>query len=154
LTDRQAIFTKVGSNMGTSRQITESQLERAKADLAVRVKALEEKGLDAKKYNNDPLWRKLDAHVRQISMRLRKIAEVEATNAEVAKHKAERLTRVAAEKAERKAGAAGKKAKPEKEKGEAKGKKEKAPKEKGATAAAAPKEKAPREKKEKEKKAE
>ncbi len=157
-TDSQAIFTKVGSNMGTSRQITESQLERAKAELAVRVKALQEKGLDAKAYKNDPHWRMLDAHVRQISMRLRKIAEVEATNADVAKHKAERLARIAAEKAEMKAGTAGKKAKPEKAK-EAKGKKEKAPKEPkekvAAAATAAPaapaKEKAPREKKEKEK---
>ena len=142
--------------MGTSRQITESQLERAKAELAVRVKALQEKGLDARKHNSDPMWRMLNARVRQISMRLRKITEVEMINADVAKHRAERQAQIAAEKAERKAGAAGKKAKPEKEKGEAKGKKEKAPKEKGAGAAAAaaapPKEKAPKEKKEKEKK--
>jgi hypothetical protein len=142
--------------MGTSRQITESQLERAKADLAVRVKALQEKGLDAKIFNTDPLWRKLNAHLRQISMRLRKIAEIAMINAEVAKHKAERQAQIAADKAERKAGAAGKKARPEKEKVEAKGKKEKAPKEKGAGAAVAtaapPKEKAPKEKKEKERK--
>ena len=134
--------------MGTSRRITESQLERAKAALAVRVKALQEKGMEAKKFKNDPQWRNLDAHVRQISMRLRKIADVEANNEEVAKLKVERLARVAAEKAERKAGPGGKKAKPEKEKGEAKAKKEKPPKEKSA--AAPPKEKAPKEKKGKE----
>ncbi len=131
--------------MGTSRRITESQLERAKADLAVRVKALQEKGIESKKFKSDPQWRNLDAHVRQISMRLRKIAEVEANNETVAKLKAERVARIAAEKAELKAG---KKAKPEKEKGEAKPKKEKAPEEKSA---AAPKDKAPKEKKGKDK---
>jgi hypothetical protein len=99
----------------------------------------------------------LDAQVRQISARLRKIAEVETINAEVSKLKVERLARIAAEKAERKTGAAGKKAKPEKEKGAAKGKKEKAPKDKAAAAAAPappkekgapPKEKAAKPKKE------
>ena len=130
--------------MGTSRRITESQLDRAKAELAVRVKALQEKGIDSKKFKSDPHWRKLDAHVRQIGARLRKIAEVETINEEVAKLKVERLARVAAEKADRKTGAAGKKAKPEKEKAAAKGKKEKAPKDKAAAAAtgAPPKEKA------------
>jgi hypothetical protein len=133
--------------MGTSRRITESQLERAKADLAVRVKALQEKGVDSKKYKTDPQWRNLDAHVRQINMRLRKIAEVEANNDAVAKLKVERLARIAAEKADMRAGATGKKAKPEKAKGDVKSKKEKPPKEKSA--GAPPKEKAPKEKKEK-----
>jgi hypothetical protein len=145
----QLNYRKVASNMGTSRRITESQLERARVDLAVRVKALQEKGVDARKYKTDPQWRNLDAHVRQISMRLRKIAEVEANNETVAKLKVERIARVAAEKAELKAGATGKKAKPEKEKGDAKPKKEKPPKEKSA--AAPQKEKTPKEKKEKEK---
>ncbi len=54
--------------MGTSRRITESQLERAKAALAVRVKTLKEKGLDAKKFKSDPRWRELDANVRQIAI--------------------------------------------------------------------------------------
>jgi hypothetical protein len=134
--------------MGTSRRITESQLDRAKAELAVRVKALQEKGVESKLFKRDPHWRMLDAQVRQISARLRKIAEVETVNEEVAKLKVERLARIAAEKAERKAGTAGKKAKPEKEKGAAKGKKEKAPKDKAAAAPAPPKEKSapPREK--------
>ena len=132
--------------MGTSRRITESQLERAKAALAVRVKALTEKGLETKTFRSDPHWRQLDAKVRQIAARLRKVAEVESVNEEVAKLKVERLARIAAEKADLKAGAAGKKGKPEKEKGAAKAtKKEKAPKEKSAP----PKEKAPKEKKEK-----
>jgi hypothetical protein len=132
--------------MGTSRRITESQFDRAKAALAVRVKALQEKGLDAQKFKSDPHWRQLNAQVRQIAARLRKVAEIEANNEEVAKLKVERLARIAAEKAERKAGTAGKKGKPEKEKGDAKAaKKEKAPKDKSAP----PKEKAPKEKKEK-----
>jgi hypothetical protein len=117
-------------SMGTSRRITESQLERAKAALAVRAKALSDKQVEKKKFKNDPVWRKLDARVRQIAARLRKVAEIENNNAEVLKHKEERLARLAAEKAELKA-AGGKKPKPEKEKTEAKAaKKEKAPKEK------------------------
>lgn len=116
--------------MGTSRQVTESQLERAKAALAVRVKALENKGIESGKFRSDPQWRKLDARVRQIIARLRKVGEIEANNAELLKLKEERQARIAAEKAERKA-AGGKKAKPEKEKVETKAaKKEKAPKEK------------------------
>lgn len=121
--------------MGSSRQITESQLDRAKAALAVRVKALEGQGIDKAKFKNDPQWRKLDARVRQIGARLRKVAEIETVNAEIAKLKEERIARIAAEKAERKSGAAGKKAKPEKEKGKGEAKagkkdkdKEKAPK--------------------------
>jgi hypothetical protein len=100
--------------MGTSRRITESQLERAQAALAVRTKALTEKKLDAKKFNTDPQWRRLNARVRQISARLRVVGAIEANNAEVARLKEERQARILAEKAERKAG---KKAKPEKEKG-------------------------------------
>lgn len=134
------------SNMGTSRRITESQLERAKAELAVRVKALTDGGVDAKKFKSDPVWRKLDARVRQISMRLRKVAEIESNNAEVARLKEERLARIVAEKAERKA-AGGKKAKPEKEKEKEKAKGEA----KAAKKEKPPKEKAPKEKKEKSK---
>jgi hypothetical protein len=121
-------------------------LDHARAALAVRVETLKAKGVDAKKFRADPQWRRLDARVRQINMRLRKIAEIEAVNVEIAKLKVERLARVAIEKSERRSGAAGKKAKPEAEKGkgEAKAaKKEKTPKDKG------PKEKAPKEKKEK-----
>src|SRR5262245_65992639 len=101
--------------MGSSRQITESQLERAQADLAVRVKALTDQGIEAGTFKRDPLWRRLDGRVRQISMRLRKVAEVEANNETVARLKVERAARIAAEKAERKGGEAGKKVKTEKE---------------------------------------
>lgn len=102
--------------MGTSRRITETQLEHAKAALAVRTKALTEKKIEAKKFNTDPQWRRLNARVRQINARLRKIGEVETNNAEVARLKEERLVRIAAEKAEHKSR---KKAKPEKDKGKA-----------------------------------
>jgi hypothetical protein len=112
--------------MGTSRRITESQLERAKAALAVRAKALGDKQVEKKKFKNDPVWRKLDARVRQIAARLRKVAEIENNNAEVLKHKEERIARLAAEKAELKA-AGGKKPKPEKTEAKAP-KKEKAAK--------------------------
>ena len=126
--------------MGTSRRITESQLERAKAALAARVKALEEKGVEKKDFSTDPTWRKLDARVRQINMRLRTVATIETNNAEVEKLKVERLARRAAEKAEHRAGA-GKKAKPEKEKEKGKGEAKAAKKEKPPKEKAPPKEK-------------
>ena len=116
--------------MGTSRQITETQLGNAKAALAVRVKALQDKQVDPKKFKSDPQWRKLEARVRQIARRLRTVASVEAVNADVLRLREERLARITAEKAERKA-AGGKKAKPEKEKGKGDAKaakKDKAPK--------------------------
>lgn len=102
--------------MGTSRKTTESQLEQAKAVLGLRVKALKEKGIDAKKFKNDPKWRRLDAAVRQINSRLRKIGEVESVNAELLKLKEENAAKKAAEIAERKSGAT-KKPKAEKEEG-------------------------------------
>lgn len=116
--------------MGTSRKITETQLDHAKAALAVRVKALQDKQVEPKKFKTDPQWRKLDARVRQIAMRLRTVANVEAVTADVARLREERIIRIAAQKAERKA-AGGKKAKPEKEKGKGDAKaakKDKAPK--------------------------
>ena len=129
--------------MGTNRRITETQLERAKEDLALRVQALEKKGIAANKFKDDPKWRELNGRVRQISSRLRKVAELESLNAEVARLKEERLARMAAEKAEHKAGAHGKKAKAaEKEKEKDKGKGE---------AKAAKKEKPPKKKEDKEK---
>src|SRR5579863_1857930 len=102
--------------MGTSRKITETQLDHAKAALAVRVKKLQDKQVEPKKFKTDPQWRRLEARVRQIAGRLRTLADVEAVTADVARLKEERLVRIAAEKAERKA-AGGKKAKPEKDKG-------------------------------------
>ncbi|HEY2252399.1 MAG TPA: hypothetical protein VGH74_15105 [Planctomycetaceae bacterium] len=115
--------------MGTSRKITETQLDHAKAALAVRVKTLQGKNVEPKKFKADPQWRNLDARVRQIAGRLRTLTDIEAVTADVARLKEERLVRIAAEKAERKA-AGGKKPKPEKEKGkDAKAaKKEKGPK--------------------------
>jgi hypothetical protein len=124
--------------MGTSRRKTESLLERAKAALDVRVKVLQGKGVEAKDFGDDPKWRELNARVRQVGGWLRKVAEIETLNEELAKHKAERQARIAAEKAEAKAIATGKKPKPGKEKdkdkekgkGEKAAKKEKPPKEK------------------------
>jgi hypothetical protein len=89
--------------MGTSRQITERQLKLAKEAVATRVKALQEKGLNADAFGDDPAWRHLDARFRQVNSRLRKIAEVEAVEVDLAKRKEERIAQQAQEKAERKA---------------------------------------------------
>lgn len=121
--------------MGTSRKITETQLEKAKAALAVRVKALKEKGVDGKKFKHDPKWRQLDGKVRQISARLVKVGEVESQNEDLIRHKEERQAQLAAKKAEKKAGVKKEKEKDEKKpkakaKSDAKGggaKKEKGP---------------------------
>ena len=66
--------------MGTSRQITETQLEKAKAALAVRVAALKAQGVEAKSFKRDPKWRELDGKVRQINARLGKVGELVAKN--------------------------------------------------------------------------
>lgn len=91
-------------SMGTSRKVTETQLDKAKAALAARVAALKAKGVDAKGLKNDPKWRLLDGKVRQIAGRIRKIAELEAVEADLAQHRIERQAQLAAKKAEKKAG--------------------------------------------------
>jgi hypothetical protein len=123
--------------MGTSRQITEGQLQQAKSDLEARAKALEGKGIAKEKHRRDPQWRSLDAKVRQITGRLRHITEVETIDSELKKSKEDSVARRAARRAERKAARTAakkpeKSAKAEKPKGEKAPKKEKAPKDKKA----------------------
>lgn len=117
--------------MGTSRQTTERQIAEAKEAVQLRAKELEAlaaaKGQGAAKVDDDPVWRHLHARARQLGARLRKIAEVEATNALVEQAKIDNAARRAAEKQEAKVS---KKAKPAKEgkdkaKGEAKPEKKK-----------------------------
>ncbi|RPI76885.1 MAG: hypothetical protein EHM42_14380 [Planctomycetaceae bacterium] len=90
--------------MGTSRKITETQLEKAKSALTVRVEALKAKGVEGKKFKRDPKWRELDSKVRQINARLAKVGEIEVQNEELLRHKEERQAQLAAKKAEKKAG--------------------------------------------------
>jgi hypothetical protein len=89
--------------MGTSRQITEGQLEQAKSDRDLRAKALEGKGIGKDKFHRDPQWRSLDAKVRQIVGRLRHITEVETVDEDLKKSKEDRLAARAARRVERKA---------------------------------------------------
>lgn len=100
--------------MGTSREITEAQLQDAKAALQVRVAAMQQAGQEKANFDRDPVWRKLQSRVRQIQTRLRAITEVEVVSAELAQRKIDNDARKAAEAAERKSGV--KKAKPEKAK--------------------------------------
>lgn len=97
-------FRGCHGSMGTSRKVTETQLDKAKAALAARVSALKAKGVEAKGLKNDPKWRLLDGKVRQIAGRIRKIAELEAVEADLAQHRIERQAQLAAKKAEKKAG--------------------------------------------------
>lgn len=76
--------------MGTPRQTTELQLARLKVELDQYTAKLTAAGKTAADFENDAKWRKLEGDSRQIRARLRKISEVEANNAEVARLKAER----------------------------------------------------------------
>lgn len=76
--------------MGTSRSTTESTLNRAKATLAAHETNLLGKGKTKADFGTDPKWRLLDGDVRQVAARLRKLDSIDATNAEVARAKAER----------------------------------------------------------------
>jgi len=112
-----------------NRQVAESQLANARRAAEARAAVLKSKGVEPRHFKRDPVWRRLDARVRQIQGRLRRVAEAENLNAELLRLKEENAQRRAAERAERKAA---RKAKPEKEKAKtpakASGKKDKAPK--------------------------
>ncbi|HVW03079.1 MAG TPA: hypothetical protein VHB77_22150 [Planctomycetaceae bacterium] len=85
--------------MGTSREITERQLQDAKAAVQRRVAALEKSGVDREGCERDPQWRRLDAHARQVNARLRKIRQVESLDAELARLKQEKAAAAEAEAA-------------------------------------------------------
>ena len=88
--------------MGTSRAVTERQLEEAKHVLKLHATKLQQEGIEGAACKRNPKWRELDATVRQLSSRLRVVAKGEALNVEVAKLKADKLaglTAVAEEEA-------------------------------------------------------
>ena len=89
--------------MGTSRSNTETQLRTAKETLAAYVNELKGNGVAAAQFARDPKWRNLDAKVRQINARLRKIGQVEKNNALVEQAKVERLAQRETEAVEAKA---------------------------------------------------
>ncbi len=76
--------------MGTPRQTTELQLARLKAALDQHTAKLTAAGKTEADFENDTKYRKLEGDSRQIRARLRKISEIEANNAEVARLKGER----------------------------------------------------------------
>lgn len=90
--------------MGTSRAITERQLKLAKDAVTARIKALQQKGLEASACESDPAWRQLDSRFRRVGARLRKVTEMEALQVEVHKRHEERLVSLAQKKAQKKAG--------------------------------------------------
>lgn len=77
--------------MGTSRQITESQLTEARHALKLRSEKLAADGIEPDKMKRDPKWRHLSAQARKIVGRLKKLSEVEALDAELAQRRAEKL---------------------------------------------------------------
>jgi uncharacterized membrane protein len=87
--------------MGTSRKITENQLQEAKQAVQLRATTLKDSGTAVKDLKRDPLWRKLDAKARQVATRLKRIGATEALNAEVAERKVTSLAAKVAKKAER-----------------------------------------------------
>jgi hypothetical protein len=106
--------------MGTSRKITESQLQEAKNAVKLRADSLKANGTTAQDLKRDPLWRKLDAKVRQINTRLKRIGATEALNAEVAERKVASVAAKAAAKAERASAKSAKRTAPAEPEAEAK----------------------------------
>lgn len=85
--------------MAISRTATERQIQLAKNDLALRVKALKAAGKSETEFGSDPTWRAAQAKVKQLVNRLKRVAETEALNADVARAKAEREAAAAEPKA-------------------------------------------------------
>ncbi|MFO1022184.1 MAG: hypothetical protein U0903_16050 [Planctomycetales bacterium] len=76
--------------MGTSRTITEKQHQNAKRLLEQQAEKLAKEGVEKQNFKRYPAWRTLDAKVRQLNARLRKIGEVEALDAELKQRKSEK----------------------------------------------------------------
>ena len=83
--------------MPLSRTTLERQLQAANTDLQTYAKSLQEKGLTEAEFKKNTLWRSLNANIRTVRRRLAAVAKTEATNAEVAQRKSERLAPVDAE---------------------------------------------------------
>lgn len=67
----------------------ERQLALATEDLEKRVKALDEKGVDAKARSKDSQWRSLNAKCRRIRSRLNTVASIAERDAECERRKSE-----------------------------------------------------------------
>lgn len=78
--------------MPLSQDTLERQLELAKAALAEWSKSLEGQGVAAAEFRKDPKWRSLNADCVQVQRRLRRVAEIQANNAEVEQRKQARVT--------------------------------------------------------------
>lgn len=76
--------------MGTPRETTERQLSRLQDALNKHTEKLKAAGKAEADFPNDTKWRHLSGDASQIRARLVTISKVEATNAEVARLKAER----------------------------------------------------------------
>ena len=83
--------------MGTSRSLTERQLQEAKQALTAHASTLEADGVARAQMKRNPRWRHLDAKARQISQRLKRIGATEALNAEVIRLREAKLAAAAAE---------------------------------------------------------
>ena len=83
--------------MPLSRATLERQLQAANADLAGFSKTLQAQNLTEADFKRNAKWRALNADIRTIRRRLAAVAGVEANNAAVEQHKAERLAGTASE---------------------------------------------------------
>ena len=81
--------------MPLTRAKLERQLEAANADLATHAKTLQAQGLTEADCKRNAKWRELNAGIRTVRRRLAAVAGVEANNAAVEAHKAERSAGVA-----------------------------------------------------------
>jgi hypothetical protein len=85
--------------MGTSRELTERQLELARQRLSDYTNRLKSEGVAEKSFSRDPAYRALRSKVKQVAARIERLGEVEALDAELNAQRPNRL----AERAERRA---------------------------------------------------
>jgi hypothetical protein len=74
------------------RQHRELQIERAKASLARYVDAQNQKGIEGKELERDPVWRNLNARVRQAIARIRAITALETLDQKLVQDRAEKAS--------------------------------------------------------------
>jgi len=76
--------------MALTRELLETQLQRAEKARSDWEQSLTKQGLGTEKFSRDPVWRGHKADIAKIKRRLKAVAEIASINAEVAARKAEK----------------------------------------------------------------
>ena len=78
--------------MPLSRVTLEHQVKLAQDALNKWAASLGEKGLERVSFRRNPKWRQLNSECNKIKRRLKRVAEIEAINVEVAQRKAAKIS--------------------------------------------------------------